>query len=80
MVQYCVRLMQWFSTLSLKRTKSRLTTLLERRTKEILTQVNWHVLIYSRKTSVTQTIKGFIERLLRAAQRVLGGRMRLLKQ
>jgi len=32
---------------------------------------------FYRTKSVTQTIRGFIERLLRAAQRVLGSRMRL---
>ena len=61
-------------------TKSRRSTLLERLTKEILTQVNWHVLFYSRTRSVTQNIRDFIERLLRTAQRVLGGRMRLTNQ
>ena len=60
--------------------KSRLTTLLEGRTKEILTQVNWHVLIYSRTKSITQNIRYFVERLLRAAQTVLGGSMWLSKQ
>ena len=35
-----VPLNQWFSTFSLKGVKSRLTTLLEGRTKEILTEVN----------------------------------------
>jgi len=43
----------------LKGDKSRLTTLLESRTKAILTQVNRHVLIYSRTKSVTQNNKGF---------------------
>jgi len=70
-------LTQWFSTFSLKGVKSRLTTLLESRTKEISTQVIRHVLFYSRTKSVTQNIKGFIERVLRAAQRVLGSHMRL---
>jgi len=54
-----------------KGVKSRLTTLLEGHTKEILTNVNWHGLIYSRTKSFTQYITGFIERLLRAARRVL---------
>jgi len=43
----------------LKGAKSRLTTLLESRTKAILTQVNRHVLIYSRTKSATQNNKGF---------------------
>jgi len=38
------------------------------------------VLIYSRTKFVTQNNKGFIEKLLRAAERVLGDHMRLLKQ
>jgi len=58
---------QWFSTFSLKRAKSRHTTLLESRTKKILTPVNRHVLFYSRMKYVTQYIRGFIERLVRAA-------------
>jgi len=37
-------LYQWFSTFSLKGAKSRLTTLLESRTKEILAQVKRFVL------------------------------------
>jgi len=55
-----------------------LTILLESRTKNLLTQVNWHVLFYctTKSASVTQIIRGFIEGLLRAAQRVLGSRMR----
>ena len=68
---------QWSSTFSLKGSKSRLAALSESRTKEILTQVNWHVLFYCRTKSVTQNIRGFIERLLRAAVRVLGSRTRL---
>jgi len=55
-------------------------TLLESRTKEILTQLSWYLLFYSRKKCVRQNIRGFIERLLRAAQRVLGNRMRLSEQ
>ena len=39
---------QRFSTFSLNGAKSGPTTLLESRTKEILTQVNWHVLLHSR--------------------------------
>jgi len=70
-------LKQWFSTFSLKGAKSRITTLLESRTKEILTQVKSHVLFYSRRKSVTQNNVSFKERLLRAAQRVLGSHMRL---
>jgi len=50
--------------------KSRLTNWLEGHTKEILTQVNWHILLYSRTKSVTQNIRGSIERLLRAAQKL----------
>jgi len=53
----------------------RLTTLLNGPTKEISVKVIWHILIHSRKKPVTQNSKGFIERLLRAAQRVLGDRM-----
>jgi len=52
---------QWFSTISLKGAKFRLTTLLESRCKEILTQVNRHILFYSRTKSFTQIIKGVIE-------------------
>jgi len=37
-------------------------------------------MIYSRTKSVTRTIKVSIDRVLRAAQRVLGGCMSLLKQ
>jgi len=55
-------------------------SLLESRTKENLTQVNWHVLLYSRTKSVTQNIRGFIEILLRATQRVLASRLWLSKQ
>jgi len=61
-----------------------LTTLLEDHTKEILAQVSWQVLNYSRTKSVTQNIKGFIERLLRPEGRTKGAwvacRMRLWKQ
>jgi len=58
----------------LERAKSRHTTLLESRTKKISTQVNWHVLFYSRTKSVAQNIRCviLIERLLRAAQNVIG--------
>jgi len=73
-------LKQWFSTFALKGAKSRLTTLLESRTKKFLTQVNWHVLCHSRTKSVTQNVRNFIERLLRAAQQVFGSRMRLSEQ
>jgi len=48
------KLNQWFSTFSLKGAKSRLTTLLENPTKDILTQVSWQVLFYSRTNCVTQ--------------------------
>ena len=41
-----------------------------------LTQFNLHVLFYSRTKSVTQNIRHFIERMLRATQRVSGSRMR----
>jgi len=41
-----------------------------------LTQFNSHVLFHSRTKSVTQNIRRFIESLLKAAQRVLGTRMR----
>ena len=71
---------QWFSTSSLKGAKYRLTTLLESRTKDILMQDSWHVLFHCRTKSVTQNIRSFIERLLRAAQRVLGSHMRLSEQ
>jgi len=37
-------------------------------------------LFYSRTKSVTQNIRGFIERQLRAAQQLLGSRMRVSKQ
>jgi len=37
-------------------------------------------LIYLRTKSITRNTEGFIERLLRAAQTVFGGRMRLSKQ
>jgi len=67
---------QSFSTFSLKAAKSRVTTSFESRTKEILRQFNSHVLFFSRTKSVTQIIRGFIERLLRAAQRVPGNRIR----
>jgi len=62
------------------RWRGQIQTLLEGRTKEILTQVNWHVFIYRRLKPVTQNFRGFVERLLRAAQRVLVGRMRLSEQ
>jgi len=63
---------QGFLTSSLNGAKSRLTNLLQGRTKEILTQVNCHILLYSKTKSFTQNIRGFIERLLRAAQSFLG--------
>jgi len=53
---------------------------IESRTKEILAHVNCPVLFYSRTKSVTQNIRGFIEKLLRAARRVLGSHMRLSEQ
>jgi len=37
-------------------------------------------LIYSRTKSVTQNIRGFVGRLLKAAQTVFGDRMRLSTQ
>ena len=46
----------------LKGDKFRLTTLLESRSREILTQVNRHVLFYSRTKFFTQNIRGIIER------------------
>ena len=67
---------QWFSTFSLEAAKSRLTTFLEGHTKQILTQVNWHVVFYCRTKSFTENIRGVIERLLRAAQTVLESRKR----
>jgi len=66
---------QWFSTFSLKGAKYSRMTLFESRTKDILTQVKWHVLLYCRTTSVTQNIRGITAILLRVAQRVLGSRM-----
>jgi len=63
---------QWFSSFTLKGAKSRLTTMLKGRTKEILTQVTRRTLIYRRTKSVTQNIESFVERLLMTAQRVLG--------
>jgi len=47
---------QWRTAFSLKGAKSRFRILLEGRTKEISTQVNWYVLIYSRTKSITQNI------------------------
>jgi len=54
-------LAQCFSTLSLKEAKSRFTTLLEGRTKNILTQPNWHTSFYYRTKSITQNIRGLIK-------------------
>jgi len=42
----------------------------------MLPQVNWHVLFYCRTKSVTQDIRGFVERLVRASERVLEGHTR----
>jgi len=72
---------QWFSTFELKGAKSSPTTLLESRTKDILKQVNLHVLLCCRMKSVPQNIRGVsvTERLLRTAQRMLGSCMRLFK-
>jgi len=70
-----IKLKQWFSTVALKGAKgakSRLTTLLESGAKEIVTKVTTNVLLYSRTKSLTQNIRGFIERLQRATQKVLG--------
>ena len=74
-VQFSSPLNQRFSTFSLQGAISRPTTLLESRTKKILTQVNWHVLFRCRTKSVTQNIRGVIERLLKAAQRMFARRM-----
>jgi len=63
---------QWFSTFSLKGAKSRPTTLLEK------SQMTSFVLL--QKSVAQNTGVFFFERLLRAAQRVLGSRMRLSKQ
>jgi len=41
--------------------------------------VGRHVLLYSGTKSVTQNIRGFIEKRMRAAQRVLRSHMRLSK-
>ena len=70
----------WFSTFSLVGAKSRLTTLSEGRTKK-----NYHKSVdafcfISETKSVAQSVRGFIERLLRAAQRLLGSSMRLSEQ
>jgi len=54
------------------RRKPRVMTLSRSPTKEILTQVNWHILFYSRMKSVTQNVRGFVETLLRAAQKYPG--------
>jgi len=43
---------------------------------KFLTQFNWHVLFYNRTNSVIQNVRRFIERPVRAAQRVPGSRMR----
>ena len=45
-----------------------------------LTQFNLHVLFYSRTKSLTQNIRRFIERMLRATQRVPGSRIRPSEQ
>ena len=72
---------RWFSTVLLKGDKSRLTILLEGLAKEILAQATWHILFCFRAKSCdgnicnTKYIRGLTERLLRAAQRVLGSRM-----
>ena len=54
---------------SLQGAKSRLTTLLESGIKNVLTHVNGHVVFCGRTKSVTQNIRGFIQRPLRAARR-----------
>jgi len=48
--------------------------------KTILNQVNRQVLFYYRTKSIAHNIRGFIERLLRAAQKVLGSRIRPRKE
>jgi len=50
---------QWFSTFSLKGAEFSLITLSESHTKEILTQVNWHVVFHSRTRSVTQNTRNY---------------------
>jgi len=43
---------------------------------KFFTQFNWHVLFYRRTKPVTRNIRRFIERVLRAVQRVPGSQMR----